>query len=187
MAMSKRAANSAKECVRKNYRNDDYFIETLVRMGKITPKVGDAFNGIQTEGMSDEKRAITLWTKSARMLRLWIYPRVTDLADPKVASVSSINSFESGRPLRFDVVIAMMLRMYSEKDCESQMFCLMEMCFYAIMANCNVDVTMMQQGTNLPASYPITILRVNSKKNGTSVQESTTVVEKMNPGQKAQL
>lgn len=186
MTTSKRAADNAKECVKKNYRNDDYFIETLVRMGKITPKEGDAFYGIRTEGMSDEKRAITLWTKSARMLRLWIYPRVEDLADPKVASLSSINSFESGRPLRFDGVITIMLRMYSVKDCESQMFCLMEMYFYAIMANCNIDVTMMQQGTNLPASNPITILRVNSKKNGTSVEESP-FVERRTPGTKPQL
>jgi len=164
-------AEEAEENVRANYTHEDYRIETLVRIGKITVKVGDAFKGFQTEGMSDEEKTIFMWIQNFRICRLLLFPSLKEMADPKVASMSSIKSFEGGRPVRYDTAILMMLHLFSEKGCESSLHEAMELITFAKLAKCNVDIILSQDGTNRRASKPTRIFCINKNENNTNTEE----------------
>jgi len=175
MEKSKKTASKAEEeaekNVRANYIHEDYRIETLVRIGMITVKEGDAFKGFQTGGMSDEQIIIFLWTKHFRICRLLFISTLGDLADPKAASISSIYTFERGKPVKSDTAILMLNQLFSDSGCGSHLHKVMEVVSYAKLANCNVDVILSQDGTNRRASKPIRIFSNNKNENNTKTEE----------------
>ncbi|HEY5585656.1 MAG TPA: hypothetical protein VIK78_14365 [Ruminiclostridium sp.] len=157
--------------MRANYIHEDYRIETLVRTEKISVEAGDAFKGFQTGGMSDVEIIIFLWTKHFRICRLLFIPSLNEMADPKVASISTIYTFEQGKPVKYDYAILMIHHLFSENGCESCLHKAMELITYAKLAKCNVDVILSQDGTNRRASKPIRIFSISKNENNTTTEE----------------
>lgn len=155
--MTVREEREERKNERENYCNENLLLEILKRTGKISREVADTFDGICTEGMELTEKNIIMWVKRIRMARLWIYDSVKEMTDSKLISATSVNSFETGRPVRFDMVVRVLTKMIQDKNCFSRLYEIIPYIFYAIMGNCNVQIVLTQRKTNIPVSNHFTL------------------------------